>query len=261
VKRVTSRRNASVERYRAVARGEVPGLLLDGPHLVQDALASHVRLVSAIVLSAAEARPDIVAILSRLTQSGVEVLVASPAVMAVVSPVRSSSAIVALAEPRVLTTDAPYAADSPLVVIACDVQDPGNLGAIVRVAEAGGASGVVAAGACADPFGWKALRGSMGSALRLPIVTQPAIEQAVAQAKSRGCCVAATTPRGGRSLFLADLQGPLAVLVGSEGSGLPDEVASAADVCISIPMATPVESLNTAVTAALVVYEAKRQRQ
>jgi TrmH family RNA methyltransferase len=157
--------------------------------------------------------------------------------------------------------EAPYAVDPPLVVIACDVQDPGNLGALIRVAEAGGASGVVAAGACADPVGWKALRGSMGSALRLPIVTQPAIGQAVAQAKSRGCRVVATAPRDGRSLFLADLKGPLAVLVGSEGSGLPDEVTRSADERISIPMAAPVESLNTAVTAALVVYEAKRQRQ
>jgi TrmH family RNA methyltransferase len=101
----------------------------------------------------------------------------------------------------------------------------------------------------------------MGSALRLPIVTQPTIGQAVTQAKSRGCRVVATVPREGRSLFHADLKGPLAVLVGSEGSGLPDEIAGSADERVSIPMAAPVESLNTAVTAALVVYEANRQRQ
>ena len=90
--------------------------------------------------------------------------------MDALSPVRSSSAIVALAErPRDRSTRV-YAGAGPLVVIAVDVQDPGNLGAIVRVAEAAGATGVVAAGASADPFGWKALRGSMGSALRLPIV-------------------------------------------------------------------------------------------
>jgi TrmH family RNA methyltransferase len=261
VKRVTSRRNAIVERYRAVARGDEAGLLLDGPHLVSDAVAAKVRIVSAIVASASEARPDVAASVAALTRRRVEILSASPAVMAAVSPVRSSSAIVALAEPRALPVDAPYAARLPLVVIACDVQDPGNLGAIVRVAEAGGASGVVAAGACANPFGWKALRGSMGSALRLPVVAQPRIDQAIAQARTRGCRVIATAPRDGQSLFRADLKGPLAVLVGSEGAGLPADVANAADERVSIPMAPPVESLNTAVTAALVVYEATRQRQ
>ena len=81
---------------------------------------------------------------------------------------------------------------SPLVIIANDVQDPGNVGAIVRVAEAGGATGVVAAGACADPFGWKALRGSMGSALRLPVAIRDHADQAVAQARRHGCRIVAT---------------------------------------------------------------------
>src|SRR5207237_9700502 len=86
-----------------------------------------------------------------------------------ISPVRSSSPIVALAC-RPSTDEARlYRSAAPLVIVAVDVQDPGNVGAIVRVAEAAGATGVVAAGASADPFGWKALRGSMGSALRVPI--------------------------------------------------------------------------------------------
>ena len=88
-----------------------------------------------------------------------------------------------------------------------DVQDPGNLGAIVRVAEAGGATGVLAAGASADPFGWKALRGSMGSALRFPIVDRvDDVGLAAAEARKRGCQIVATVPRGGRSLFDVDLR-------------------------------------------------------
>ena len=101
-----------------------------------------------------------------------------------------------------------------------DVQDPGNVGAIVRVAEAGGATGVVAAGACADPFGWKALRGSMGSALRLPIGAAATAAAAVAEARRHGCRVVATVPRGGRSLFDVDLRGGRGVLIGGEGAGL-----------------------------------------
>ncbi len=141
------------------------------------------------------------------------------------------------------------------------MQDPGNVGAIVRVAEAGGASGVVCAGACADPFGWKALRGSMGSALRLPILVHRDTREAIDEARRHGCRIVATVPRGGRPLFDADLRGPIAVLIGGEGPGLAASQLEDADERMTIPMQPPVESLNAAVTAALIVYEARRQRE
>jgi TrmH family RNA methyltransferase len=146
------------------------------------------------------------------------------------------------------------------VVVACDIQDPGNLGAIARVAEAGGASGLVAAGRCADPFGWKALRGSMGSLLRLPTVRCAAPEDEVAEARRHGCRIVAAVPRGGLPLFQAALKGPVAFLIGGEGPGLAPALAAGADQRVSIPMHPPVESLNAAVAAALLVYEAWRQR-
>ena len=151
-------------------------------------------------------------------------------------------------------------AGAALVLIAIDVQDPGNLGAIVRVAEAAGATGLVAAGGSANPFGWKALRGSMGSAFRLPIASEISADEAVAEARRRGCRVIAAVPRDGRPVFGADLTGPIAVLIGGEGHGLSSAVTDAADDRITIPMQPPVESLNAAVTTALIVYEARRQR-
>jgi TrmH family RNA methyltransferase len=150
---------------------------------------------------------------------------------------------------------------TPLVLIALNVQDPGNVGAIARVAEAAGASGAVYAGACADPFGWKALRGSMGSALRLPILVKPDSREAIGEARRRGCRIIATVPRGGRALFDADLRGAIAVLVGGEGAGLRQLQIDEADERLTIPMQAPVESLNVAVTAAVIVYEACRQRR
>jgi TrmH family RNA methyltransferase len=147
-----------------------------------------------------------------------------------------------------------------LVVVAVDILDPGNVGAIVRVAEAAAATGLVAAGACADPFGWKALRGSMGSAFRLPIVAAASVADAVATARERGCRIVATVPRRGRSLYDATLAGALAILVGSEGAGVSQALIDSADELITIPMRPPVESLNTAVAASLVLYEAHRRR-
>jgi len=261
MKPITSRRNALVARYRAIARGDEPALLLlDGAHLVAAALAAGVGVRQAVVAAADLGRGDLKALVDGLARKHIEVLTASASVMDALSPLRSPSAIVAIADRPSYDEGRLYAGEAPLVVIACDVQDPGNLGAIVRVAEAGGATGMVAAGTCADPFGWKALRGSMGSALRLPVAVGRHADQTVAQARRRNCRIVGTAPRGGRSVFDIDLRGATAVLVGGEGPGLPQLLIDAADERVTIPMQAPVESLNSAVTAALIVYEARRQR-
>ncbi len=262
MKHITSRQNSVVSRYKAVARGEEPtGLLLDGHHLVGEALASGLAVRHAVVGTQGLERGDIRALLKRLERQGAEIAVATAPVMAAVSPVRSSSIIVALVGRPTDDAGRLYAGKTPNVVIACDVQNPGNLGAIARVVWAGGASGLVAAGRCADPFGWKALRGSMGTALRLPIAVRAGVDQAVTEARQHGARIAATVPRGGHPLFEVDLRGPLAILVGGEGAGLPQSLVDQADERVTIPMQPPVESLNTAVTAALMIYEAFRQRQ
>lgn len=257
---ITSRHNTSVARYLAAARGENRAVvLLDGLHLVGEALAAGTSVQHALVAADARRSPEVRDIVRRLLDAHVTVAGASAAVMSAVSPVRSRSPVVALARrpesgPRV------FARRARPVVIVCDVQDPGNIGAIVRVAEAGGASGVVAAGSCADPFGWKALRGSMGSALRLPLLIASQVDAAVALARRHRRRIVAAVPRGGRSLCEADLAGCFAVLIGGEGQGLNQALSADADERISVPMEPPVESLNSAVAAALVVYEARRQR-
>jgi len=197
---------------------------------------------------------------ARLQRRHVELAAVTASVIAAASPVRSPGGIVALADRPADGGARVYRGTGSLVVIVCEVQDPGNLGAIVRVAEAAGASGVVAAGACADPFGWKALRGSMGSALRLPITVNPQLSLAIAEARRQGCRLVATTPRGGDSPFDAALELPLAVLLGGEGGGLPAAVPVDVDITLTVPMQPPVESLNVAVTAALILYEVQRRR-
>jgi RNA methyltransferase, TrmH family len=258
MQRISSRRNSLVARYRAAADGDPEGvLLLDGVHLLAEALDAGLTLHHVTYAIAALATPELAGLAARLGEIGVEQATATTSVMAAMSPVRSPSAVVALAERRV---SAPRPASPALAVIAAGVQDPGNLGAIIRVAEAGGATHVVAAGATADPFGWKALRGAMGSTFRLPVERVSTSLAAVEAARARGWRVVALVPRGGVPLFACDLGAPTAVLIGSEGTGLTDDLLAAADVRVTIPMTPPVESLNAAVATALVVYEARRQR-
>lgn len=288
MRRVASRQNPIVSRYRLAARGDARDImLLDGVHLVDDAMAAGARVREAAVAAASIDDPVVRGLVNRLISAGVDVVSVTAPVMAALSGARSSSAIVALADrPRldgsdVFTRIAPdelQAARAPLIIVAVNVQDPGNVGAIIRVAEAGGATGVMMSGASADPFGWKALRGSMGSAFRIPVIRRgsgpiqgrraeaaPGRIDAAPRAdldelRRLGFRIVATAPRGGRPLFDADLRGSTAILIGGEGPGLPPEVLAAADVRVSIPMEPPVESLNVATTAAVMVYEARRQR-
>jgi len=146
------------------------------------------------------------------------------------------------------------------VIVLVGLQDPGNVGAIIRAADAAAATGVVACEGTADPYGWKALRGAMGSTFRVPVVPRQPAGLAVATARLHGLRVVAATPRGGTPLHEIDLRGPVALLLGGEGSGLASDVVQGADERVSIPMRAPVESLNVAVAGALLAYEAHRQR-
>ncbi|HTK29017.1 MAG TPA: RNA methyltransferase [Vicinamibacterales bacterium] len=257
---ITSRQNAIVSRYRAAARGERPDLLIDGVHLVRDAIDARLRLVEAAVRGDAAAGAEVAGLLEALRGRNVEIALVSPPVMQALSPVRSAAPIVAIARRPSHTEALVYAGPNPFVVIPVDVQDPGNVGAILRVAEAAGAAGAVCAGACADPYGWKALRGSMGSALRLPLLVEASPAAAIDAARLHGCRIVAAVPRGGRPPADLRAAGPVAILVGGEGAGLPPSIIDRADDCVTIPMAPPVESLNTAVAAAILLYEVRRQR-
>src|SRR2546428_8552700 len=156
MEKITSRKNPAVARYRAAAAGDLDGqMLLDGAHLVGDALASGIRIRDAVVAADALDRAELRPLVEAIAGQGVQVCAAPAAVMDAVSPVRSPSAIVAIGDRPSEAASHLYAGDSPLVVMVDGVQDPGNLGAIVRVAEAAGAVGLVVAGRSACPFGWK----------------------------------------------------------------------------------------------------------
>ena len=258
MERISSRQNPIVNRFRDVARGERSGLmLLDGEHLLAEALGSNIE-IEAVAFSERAAGAELVRAAER---AGARLFVVNAQVLAAISPVREPSGVVALALRREVSADDVFLKSPGLVVMLSDVQDPGNVGAAIRAAEGCGATGVVCSDATADPFGWKALRGAMGSTFRLPVASRQPLADAIRRARARGFRVFATTARGGVPLPDCDLRVPAAVLLGSEGLGLPEALAAAADVRMTIPMQPPVESLNVAVAAALVLYEAARQRR
>jgi RNA methyltransferase, TrmH family len=262
MKRLSSRHHPLVSLCRDLARGRdgEHRMLLDGFHLVVDARRAGVRLSTLAMTARVLASQEGSRLASAADHDATELLEVTDQMMEAMSPVTTPSGVVAIAERPASSLDRIVARSPALVVVAFDVQEPGNVGAIVRSAEAGGATGVVFCGTSADPFGWKALRGSMGSALRVPLLTGVEPTQVLSALRAAGVRVVATVPRGGTPLNRADLGSGVAFLLGGEGAGLSPSLISGADVRVTIPMAAPVESLNVAVAAALLVYEASRQR-
>jgi len=255
---ITSRQNPIVRRFREAAGAPADSLLLDGPHLIEEALAASVPIELIAVDDAANG--DVRALARRVEAAGARLVSVTASLLSAMSPVRQPSGVVAIGRRREQSLDDALREAPQMVLMLEEVQDPGNVGAIVRAADACGATGIVTGHGSADPFGWKALRGSMGSAFRVPIAARQSLSDAARTARERGIRVLAAVPRNGIALPQSDLRGPLAVLLGGEGAGLSDALVALASVRLTIPMRPPVESLNVATAAALIAYEARRQR-
>jgi TrmH family RNA methyltransferase len=264
MKSISSRQNATVRAFRELAREPDPTgtrLLLDGVHLVREALVAGIRFELAVVAaSRLSSASEEHAVASELEAGGIDVAAASDDVFDAISPVRTPSGIVAIVQRQPVTANDICGAVDPFVLAAVDVQDPGNIGALLRAAEAGGVSGALVCGMSANPFSWKALRGSMGSALRLPVVHSLGADAALATMRNAGLRSVAAVARDGSDPDAIDWSGAVGLLLGGEGPGLSEAVVAACEERVTIPMAAAVESLNVAVAGAILVYAARRQR-
>jgi RNA methyltransferase, TrmH family len=276
---ITSRDNKWLKRFRAALRGTGPAqdepIGVEGPKLIEDAVRS--GLVAEALLVSDSGERELEQILRAATESeaGIprsRILRTSDKLFAGVAGTEAPQGVAALFHQRawefdeVLRGSVSSRDAVPLVLVMAGVQDPGNVGTIVRSAEAFGATGVVAARGTADPWSPKALRASAGSALRLPLLRGMAIPVLLAKlkiARVKIYAAGAALHDGASDINeLGDhLRAPAAIFIGSEGSGLPPEVLHAAAVTISIPMSESVESLNAGVAASVVLFEAARQRK
>jgi TrmH family RNA methyltransferase len=148
---------------------------------------------------------------------------------------------------------------TPLLLVLAGLQDPGNLGTILRSAEAFGATGVISLPGTVSPWNPKAVRASAGSVFRVPLV-ESTTDESFSQLRSAGIRILTTAVHGAQPATTAKLASPTALLIGNEGNGVPNDLASRCDGAITIPTPGPVESLNAAVAASVLLYEASRQR-
>ncbi|MBU3693703.1 MAG: RNA methyltransferase [Rhodocyclaceae bacterium] len=247
---VRSRRNPLLQQVRALfeharERRRSGLAVLDGEHLVQDWLAAQ-QPVARLLLAASRAAEA-----GRWRGAGADLVLVDDDCLAAVSPAATPAGLLAVV---------PVPACHPLtqgsVLVLDAVQDPGNVGALLRVAAACGLDQAWLGPGCADAWSWKALRAGQGAHAALPVWQGADLTQALDAYTGR---VAALVPREGLPLFDADLRGDVALLLGGEGAGLGAAALQRADVRITIPMPGRAESLNVAMAGAIALYERVRQ--
>ncbi len=258
---ITSLQNETLKRIRRLRRCKGEHALLEGPNLLGEALDGGQLPETVLMTLELAETPEGAQLAARLAAP--PRLVAEQVLERVMDADSPRGVLAVVKLPRGGIQVLPQV-DAGVYVYVDGLQDPGNLGALARVAEAAGAQGLALAAGCVHPNHPRALRASAGSLLRLPVALGVGVKELDAHLQTSGSESArwlALEPRDGVSLYQAPLEaGTLVLALGAEGPGLSVEVRRRADVHLTIPMVAPVESLNAVVAAALVLFEARRQR-
>jgi TrmH family RNA methyltransferase len=249
--RITSRTNARVKALRAALttrKGDRIGI--EGFHLIREAIASGLQLDTLYL------REDLAHLIHDLPEDATqEVLLLSPdALQSATETENAQGAAALLARPEL-----PYAPRTgDLILIADGLQDPGNLGTLIRSAEAFGASAVALTPGTVDPWNGKCLRAAAGAAFRVPLPRCDA--DFIAALKAVDTLLLAAVAKDGEAAHATDLRGTIALIIGNEGAGVSKNMLALCDRQITLATTGPTESLNAAVAGSLLLYEASQQR-
>jgi TrmH family RNA methyltransferase len=254
---IRSRQNARLkdlrQRFLHPAIGEDGLIAIEGDHLLQEAERSRLQVHTVFL------REDRAAERDRAFHSRVKFLTVAADAFDHACATDSPQGIAALVKAPEWELESLLTANEPRLVIVAGLQDPGNVGTIIRSAEAFAASGVLLTPGTVSPWNQKALRASAGSSFRVPVVSLADVSRLRRLAESRipmYACIADS----GDSIYEADLRGPIAFVIGNEGAGISEEILSFCGGSLHVPCPGKVESLNAAIAASIVLYEASRQR-
>ena len=275
LRRIEGRHNPLIKQLRqAFSRSELTesgDCAIEGLRILEEAIRSGLRFSAVFFRESAQDRAE-----RLLPQIGAQVdtLLLPDKLFDSLVPSESPQGVAALVRLKEFSPDDVLETErlqvGPIVVLA-GLQDPGNLGTILRSSEAFGSAGVILGEGTVSPFNSKVVRASAGSVFRLPIVhgqghgnrksATAKLDEISEKLRKHGVRLIATSSHKGTPLDQADLKGAVAIFFGNEGSGLPREVIAKMDESIAIPHTTQVESLNAGVAASIVLYEAARQRK
>jgi RNA methyltransferase, TrmH family len=260
---ITSAANPLVKRVRLLAdrkhRRREAAFVVQGIQPVWQAVEAHAEIEVIIVAPELLRHPGATAMVAEQEAVGVRVAHLSGELFGRIADRDGPSGLAAIVSAAPVTLAA-LAADADSVFVALhSAGNPGNIGTTIRTASATGAAGVIMIGPSADPYDPVAVKASMGALFTVPVATAESAAEFLDWAHRSSIRVAATSARGSVTCWQADLKPPLAILLGSEGTGLPDELLAGADLRVAIPMTGTAESLNLAVAAGILLYEVRRR--
>lgn len=257
---ITSLQNPLVKQmrklHRAKERREQQLFLLEGTHLVEEACAANCLFVA--VCYTPEWQQTHPQLWKTLTDRSQRVEAVSEAVLQAIATTVNPDGIVATVERFSVS---PTLQSMTLGVALETLQDPGNLGTVIRTSAAAGADGLWLSADSVDLDHPKVLRASAGQWFRLPMIVASDLKADIQHMKNQGVQVIATLPTATLTYWQVDLTRPTLIVLGNEGAGLSPGLSVMSDVAVKIPLASGVESLNVAIAAALILYEARRQRE
>jgi len=232
--------------------------VVEGVKLLQAALGSGAPLEAVFVDGAARSDPAVAGVLAEAHDRGARLFDLAPGVLDRVSDTVTPQPVLALVGMPSATLD--ELGNATFVVVCAAVRDPGNAGAVIRVADAAGADAVVCCEGTADPFNPKTVRAAAGSVLHLPVVVAGDGAEVLDRLGRAGLARVAAVSHGGTPYTTADLTAPLALVLGNEANGLPAQLDDRIDARVTIPMSGGAESLNVSTAAAVLCFEVARRR-
>lgn len=260
---ITSKDNSLLREARAARDGKIDDLIfVEGLRLCEEALRSDLTIKAVISSDRLAKKPRGAKLVSELEKVAVQSVTVSEKLLDSISYTKTPQGIVVIASRPVVSKKrfTSMQPASPLIVVMHGINNPVNSGAIMRTAEAAGATGVITTTGTTDPFSPKSLRGAMGAAFRLPVLAGLDFNKALAWCRDLKVQTVCAAAKATKSYLEIDWQLPSALILGQESTGLSAEEIAAADESVRIPMKGATESLNVAVAAGIILFEASRQR-
>lgn len=234
----------------------------EGVRLAEEAVHSGWEIALCLCTDEAMQQPRVEAIVQKLKISGSRVLQTTTAIFAKASDTEQPQGIIVIARKKLWKLEDMFAGkEKPLLLILNRLQDPGNVGAAIRTADAAGCTGVVLTKGCADLYAGKTVRATMGSLFHLPVIDSITDERITECMRDNGILMLATSLEASAVYTVFDYDRPVAVVFGNEGAGVGPELLNNAAASIHIPIYGQAESLNVSASVAVILYEAVRQRR
>ena len=260
---ITSSQNPVVKEVKSLKnrkyRDEKGLFFIEGTRFVREALVERADICKIVITDKFHDSPPDKELLDSVKHSEYETCVLTERLFREVSDTENPQGILAVVRKKTHSLDR-VLSDSSFILFLDSLQDPGNLGTIIRTADAAGADGVILSRGCVDLYNPKVLRATMGSIFHIPVLQDADLKEAISIAKTKGFGVYAAHLKGKINYFDVDMKKRTAIIIGNEAKGISDDIAALADMPVRIPMPGRAESLNASVAAGLLMYEVVRSR-